>query len=453
MIGHEVFAMRGSKIGMAVAFTAVSLLMLPGCRGGANKDGAPSGAGGEADAGPAAGQSSGGPAPDGGRGNRGAGGAMGGPGGAGGGPGGAGGGPGGGARVVPVVATQVERRDVPIFLEGLGNVVAFKTVAVRPQVDGRLEQVLFREGQEVKQGAVLAQIDRRPFLIQLHQAEGAQARDSAQLRDLKLNLERYKDLRARKLIAQQQVDDQAALVGQLEGAVQIDQAAIESAKLNLDYARILAPIDGTTGIRQVDPGNIVHAADPTGIVVITQLDPISMIFTLPEDELPRIAPELARGQLPVEAWSRDGRTRLAIGKLGLVDNQINASTGTVRLKAIFENPQHLLWPNQFIKARLQLTTRKDALVVPSTVVQRGAEGTYAYVINQDQTVAPRAVEVELTQGDQTLIAKGLAEGEQVVVDGQAQLRAGAKVLPRPFAAQKPPLQRSAGDAPRVGPAR
>jgi membrane fusion protein, multidrug efflux system len=446
MIGHEVFAMRRSNIGMAVAFTAVSLLLLPGCRGGSNKDGAASGAGGEADAGPAAGPSSGGPASDGKPGSPGAGGATGG-------PGGAGGGPGGGARVVPVVATQVERRDVPIFLEGLGNVVAFKTVAVRPQVDGRLDRVLFREGQEVKQGEVLAQIDPRPFLIQLHQAEGAQARDSAQLKDLKLNLDRYKDLRARRLIAQQQVDDQAAQVGQLEGAVQIDRAAIESAKLNLDYARILAPIDGTTGIRQVDPGNIVHAADPTGIVVITQLDPISMVFTLPEDELPRIAPELARGQLPVEAWSRDGRTRLAIGKLGLVDNQINASTGTVRLKAIFENPQHLLWPNQFIKARLQLTTRKDALVVPSTVVQRGADGTYAYVINQDQTVAPRAVEVELTQGDQTLVAKGLAEGEQVVVDGQAQLRAGAKVQPRPFAAQKPPLQRSAGDAPRVGPAR
>jgi multidrug efflux system membrane fusion protein len=354
---------------------------------------------------------------------------------------------------VPVVATQVERRDVPIFLEGLGNVVAFKTVSVRSQVDGRLEQVLFREGQAVKRGEVLAQIDPRPFRIQLHQAEGAHARDSAQLKDLKLNLDRYKDLRARKLIAQQQVDDQAAQVGQLEGVVQIDQAAIESAKLNLDYARILAPIDGTTGIRQVDPGNLVRASDATGIVVITQLDPISMVFTLPEDELPRIAPQLALGQLPVEAWSRDGRTRLAIGKLGLVDNQINTSTATVRLKAIFENPQHLLWPNQFIKARLQLTTRKDALVVPSTVVQRGADGTYAYVINQDQTVAPRVVEVELTQGDQTLIAKGLAAGEQVVVDGQAQLRAGAKVLARPLAAQKPPLQRSAGDTPRVGPAR
>lgn len=435
MSGRGVVAMRMRRVRRAAALVLVSLSAVPACRGGANKDAAAA-RGGERGT-PSPGRGAAGDRAPG----------AGGP--------GEPGGPvaGGGGRVVPVIATQVERRDVPVFLEGLGNVVAFKTVAVRPQVDGRLEKVLFREGQAVKQGEVLAQIDPRPYLIQLHQAQGAHARDSAQLKAVQLNLERYKDLRARKLIAQQQVDDQSAQVGQLEGAVRIDQAAIESARLNLDYARILAPIDGVTGIRQVDPGNLVRASDPTGIVVITQLDPISMVFTLPEDELPRIAPQLSRGELPVEAWSRDGRTRLAVGKLGLVDNQINAATATVRLKAIFDNPQHLLWPNQFIKARLQLTTRKDALVVPSTVVQRGAEGAYAYVINQDQTVAPRAVEIELAQGDQTLISKGLAEGEQVVVDGQAQLRAGAKVLPRPLAAQKPPLQHPAGDAPRVGPAR
>ena len=359
----------------------------------------------------------------------------------------------GGGRVVPVLATAVEVGDVPVFLEGLGNVIAYKTVQVRSLVDGRLDKVLFKEGQTVRAGEVLAQIDPRPFLIQLHQAEGAQARDKAQLQDLKLNLERYKDLRARKLIAQQQVDDQAAQVGQLEGAIRIDQAAIESARLNLDYARITAPITGVTGVRQVDPGNVVHASDPAGIVLLTQLDPISLLFTLPEDDLPKIALQLGRGPLAVEAWSRDDQTRLNIGKLELVDNQINASTGTVRLKATFANPRHLLWPNQFINARLHLTTLVNALVVPSTVVQRGPEGLFAYVINQDQTVVPRAVEVALTQGEQTIIAKGLAAGEQVVVDGQSQLRAGAKVQPRQMSAHAMPPLQQAGDAPRVGPAR
>ena len=358
-----------------------------------------------------------------------------------------------GGRVVPVLATAAVLGDVPVFLEGLGNVIAYKTVQVRSQVDGRLDKVLFKEGQAVRRGEVLAQIDPRPFLIQLHQAEGAQARDRAQLQDLKLNLERFKDLRGRKLIAQQQVDDQAAQVGQLDGAVRIDQAAIESARLNLDYARITAPISGVTGVRQVDPGNVVHASDPAGIVLVTQLDPISLLFSLPEGNLPRIAQQFARGPLQVEAWSRDGQTRLGIGKLELVDNQINASTGTVRLKAVFANPQHLLWPNQFIKSRLHLTTLQNALVVPSTVVQRGPEGTFAWVINQDQTVVPRAVEVELTQGEQTVIAKGLAPGEQVVVDGQSQLRAGAKVQPRQMPQHSMPPLQQAGDAPRVGPAR
>lgn len=350
---------------------------------------------------------------------------------------GAGGPGGGGARVVPVAAAPVERRDVPIFLEGLGSVVAYKTVAVRPQVDGRLDQVLFREGQAVHKGDVLAQIDPRPFSIQLHQAEGSLARDKAQLDAARLNLKRYQELRARKLIAQQQVDDQAAQAGQLEGAVRIDEAAMESARLNLAYARIVSPIDGVTGVRQVDPGNLVHGSDAAGIVVITQLDPISLLFNLPEDELPRIAPQLLRGELPVEAWSRDGQTLLGTGKLDLVDNQINQTTATVRLKATFANPEHLLWPNQFIKARLRLTVRKDALVVPATAVQRGPDGTFAYVIQPDQTVVPRAVTVELTQDDLSLVAKGLEAGEQVVVEGQGQLRAGARVQPRPAQPPQP----------------
>lgn len=349
-------------------------------------------------------------------------------------------------RAVPVVEAQVQKRDVPIFLEGLGTVSAFRTVTVKPQVDGRLDQVLFREGQPVRAGELLARIDPRPFQNQLRQAEGALARDEAQRKAAQLNLERYRNLVAQKLIAQQQADDQAALVGQLDGAVQVDRAAIASARLNLDYAAIRSPIDGVTGVRLVDSGNVVRAADPNGLVVIAQLDPIAVLFSLPQDELPRVMGELSRGELPVESWSRDGGLKLATGKLLLVDNQINAATATLRLKAVFPNPQRLLWPNQFVKARLLLTTRKDALVVPSTVPQRGPEGTFAYVIQPDLTVQPRPIEVEITEGDISVIARGLTEGERVVADGQNQLRAGSKVSPRPAGGQRPPRE---GEGPKA----
>ena len=352
-------------------------------------------------------------------------------------------------RQVPVIEATVQKRDVPIFLDGLGSVTAFKTVTVRSQVDGRLDQVFFREGQAVHAGDLLAKIDPRPFHNQLHQAEGALARDGAQLKAAQLNQERYRNLVAQKLIAQQQSDDQSALVGQLEGAVQVDRATIDVAKLNLDYATIRAPIDGVTGVRIVDPGNLMKAADATGLVVLTQLDPISVIFSLPQDELPRVMQELTAAQLPVEAWSGDGAQKLATGKLALIDNQINAATATLRLKAVFPNPQRLLWPNQFVKARLLLTTRKDVLVVPATVPQRGPEGTYAYVIQPDQTVQPRPIEVEITEGDLAVISRGLVEGEKVVADGQNQLRAGAKVAPRPAGAgnqQRPPRE---GEGPKA----
>ena len=334
-------------------------------------------------------------------------------------------------RQVPVIEAVVQRKDVPIYLDGLGSVTALKTVTVRSQVDGRLDKVLFREGQAVRAGDLLAQIDPRPFQNQLHQAEGALARDTAQLKAAKLNLERYRHLAEQKLIAPQQADDQAALVGQLEGAVQVDHATIDAAKLNLDYAAIRSPTDGVTGIRLVDPGNLVHAGDAGGLVVITQLDPIAVVFSLPQDELPRVMAQLAQAQLPVEAWSRDGAQKLATGRLALVDNQINAATATMRLKAIFPNAGRLLWPNQFVKARLQLTTRKDALVVPSTVPQRGPEGTFAYVIQPDQTVQAKPIEVEITEGDISVVARGLAEGDHVVAEGQSQLRQGARVAARP----------------------
>jgi len=350
-------------------------------------------------------------------------------------------------RAVPAVVATVQRRDVPIYLDGLGNVTAFKTVTVRCQVDGRLDQVLFKEGEPVKAGELLARIDPRPFQNQLQQALGALERDRAQLEGARRNFERYRQLAAKKLIPQQQADDQAAVVGQFEGAVRVDQATIEVARLNLDYANIKSPIDGVTGVRLVDPGNLVRASDPNGLVVITQLDPIAVLFSLPQDDLPRVMQELQRGLLSVEAWNRDGAQKLATGQLALVDNQINAATATMRLKAVFPNPQRLLWPNQFVKSRLLLTVRKDALVVPSTVPQRGPEGTFAYVVQPDQTVQPRNIEVEHTEGDIAIIAKGLAEGEQVVADGQNQLRAGSKVIPRPSG--QPARAPREGEVPRA----
>jgi membrane fusion protein, multidrug efflux system len=345
-------------------------------------------------------------------------------------------------RPVPVVLATAAARDVPLTLEGLGTVTAYKTVIVRPQVDGRLDKVEFREGQAVKRGELLAEIDPRPFEIMLHQGQAALARDEGQLHGAERDLERYQAVVTKQLIPQQQVDDQRATVEQLRGATQGDQAQIENARLQLDYARIKSPLDGVTGVRQVDPGNIVHAADPTGIVVVTQLDPIAVLFTLPEDDLPGVA--AARGQagadratgpdrltgLEVEALSRDGTTTLATGKLEVVDNQINTSTATIRCKAIFPNPDHALWPNQFVKTRLRLSVKKGAIVVPAVAVQRGPQGTFVYVVGADETAQSRPVTVDVLEGDQALIAKGVAAGDAVVIEGQSQLRPGAKVAAR-----------------------
>jgi len=337
------------------------------------------------------------------------------------------------SRPVTVATVVAAQRDVPIYLDGLGTVTAWKTVTVRSQVDGRLEKVLFREGQAVKKGELLAQVDARPFLSQLHQAEGALGRDSALLRNGRLNLERYASLRQQNLVSQQQVDDQQAAVGQYEGAVAMDQAQIETAKLNLEYARITAPIDGVTGVRMVDEGNLVRANDASGIVVITQIDPIAVLFTLPEDDLHRITARMNEGKLPVDAYSREGDTLLGTGELLVLDNQINQATATLRLKAVFENSKRLLWPNQFVKTRLLLSVRKDALVIPATGVQRGPKGTFAYVVQADKTAAPRPIEVEMLVRDQALVGRGLAAGDEVVIEGQNQLRPGAKVAPTPRA--------------------
>jgi len=333
-------------------------------------------------------------------------------------------------RVVPVVSATVTRRDVPTWLEGLGTVVAYKTITVKSQVDGRLDQVLFKEGDPVKRGQVIAQIDPRPFQIQLHQAEGALARDRAQLLNARINLERNKTLLERKLVAQSSVDDATAAVGQLEGTVEVDQAAIESARLSLDYARITSPVDGVTGVRAVDPGNLVHANDANGMVVVTQLDPIAVLFTLPQDDLPRISAQMEHGKLEVRAYSRDGATLLGTGSLELIDNQINQTTATLRLKAVMPNPHRALWPNQFVKARLLLGTRQDALVVPATTLQRGPNGTFVYVIGKDDVVSVRPVRADPPLGQIAIVDQGLTEGERVVSDGQNQLRAGTKVAPR-----------------------
>jgi membrane fusion protein, multidrug efflux system len=334
-------------------------------------------------------------------------------------------------RVVPVLLAPVLKKDFPIYLDGLGSAVPLHTVTVHTLVDGRMDTVAFKEGQFVHKGDFLAQVDPRPYVIQLHTAEANLARDSAQAREGRVNLERYRSLRKENLIAQQQVDDTQALVDQYDATVRSDQVSIDSAKLNLDYAHIVSPIDGVTGVRLIDPGNIVHAADTTGIVVLTQLDPMTVIFTLPEDDLPRIALKFEPGVLDVEAYSRDGLLKLGTGKLTLIDNEINQTTATIRLRAVFDNPKSALWPNEFVKARLLLTMQKDALVIPAAAIQRGPTGMFVYVVGGDNTPSTQPVELDSIQGDSAIIAKGLSPGQQVVIDGQNQIRPGSKVSSRP----------------------
>jgi multidrug efflux system membrane fusion protein len=334
-------------------------------------------------------------------------------------------------RTIPVLTAEVVQKDVPVVLEGLGSVTAFYTVTVKTQVDGRIDKVHFTEGQSVKKGDVLVQIDPRPFAIQLETAQAKLVQDVANEKNAKLNADRYKTLSQQNLIAIQQYTDQQAMVDQLDAQMRGDQAAIDAAKLNLDYARITSPIDGVTGIRLVDPGNVVHAVDTTGLVVVTELDPIAVYFTLPEDDLTPINEAMAAGQLKVEARSRAGDQHLAEGKLTVIDNEINQQTATLKLKAVFDNPKHLLWPNQFVKARLQLSTRKNAIVVPAAVVQHGPNGTFAYVVGADNTVTNQPVTLTAIQGDNAVIASGLTAGQQVVVDGQGQLRPGARVVTKP----------------------
>jgi multidrug efflux system membrane fusion protein len=328
---------------------------------------------------------------------------------------------------VPVIAGTAAVQNVPVYVRGLGTVQAFQTVSVRTRVDGQITKVLFTEGQEVKTGDPLFQIDPRPFQAALEQAQAMKTRDEAQLQGAQLDLERYAKLLPTGFQTRQQYDQQLATVGQLKGSIAADQAQIDSAQLNLQYADIRSPIDGRTGARLVDLGNFVQAGQNTALVSITQIKPIFVSFTVPQEHLVDIRANQARSALEVEAYASDDKTLLSRGKLTLIDNQVDTTTGTIHLKATFDNADERLWPGEFVSARLVLSTRDQAIVVPAQTVMQGPQGAYIYVIKPDDTVERRPVQVASTQDNLAVVEKGLAHGERVVVDGQYRLTEGVKV--------------------------
>ena len=349
-----------------------------------------------------------------------------------GGPGGSGGRRGGGGfdpnRVQPVTAVPAKVADINVVQTALGTVAALKVATVKARVDGLLQDVLFREGQIVRAGDVLAQIDPKPLQVALSQVEGQLARDQAQLNNARLDLERYKTLLAQDSIAKQQLDQQESLVRQFEGTVKVDQAQVDNARLQLGYTKVTAPIPGRLGLRQVDSGNIIRSSDAAGLVVITQIDPITVVFTIPQDNLQRVLKQLKAGEkLAVDAWDREQKNKLATGFLISTDNQIDTATGTIKLKAQFPNPDGLLFPNQFVNVKMIVDTRKDATVIPLAAIQRGAQGTIVYVVKEDKTTSVRVVKMGPTENDNVAIDSGIAAGELVVTDGIDRLREGAKV--------------------------
>jgi membrane fusion protein, multidrug efflux system len=341
------------------------------------------------------------------------------------------GGPGGGYnpdQIVPVVVSTATRGDLPVFFNGLGTVTAYNTVTVRSRVDGQIVKINFTEGQMVHEGEALVEIDPRPYQVQLEQAEGQLAKDQAQLRDAQVDFDRYQQLFKAGVIPKQQVDTQTAQVGQFTGSIKADQASIDNAKLQITYSHITAPISGRVGLRLVDVGNIVHANDTAGLVVITQLQPIAVIFSLPQDQLSGVIAKLhGGGPLPVEAYDRDDTTKVATGKLLTIDNQIDTTTGTYKLKAVFSNEKDNLFPNQFVNVHLLVDTKRNVTIVPATAIARGPQGTYVYLTQKDSRVKIQPVTVTLNSGSSVAIGKGLRAGDTVVIDGQDKLQDGSKI--------------------------
>jgi multidrug efflux system membrane fusion protein len=335
-----------------------------------------------------------------------------------------------GGQVVAVDIAEVKRADIPVYLEGLGTIQAFNTVTVTARVDGELQKIAFEEGRTVNKGDLLAQIDPRSFQAALGQALAAKAKDEAQLQSAKADLERYLTLAPENLASKQILDAQRATVAGLEAQIKGDQASIDNAHTQLQYTSITSPIQGRTGIRRVDVGNNVHASDTSGIVVVTQLQPISLIFTLPEDTIGVIGSALSAGPVTVAAMSRDGSAELDRGTVTLVDNQIDQTTGTIRIKAVFPNTQNKLWPGQYVDARVLVRTDRSALTIPVAAVQRGPDGMFAYVVKPDATVEARPLKVGEESGSVYVVQEGISDGERVVTSNQYRLQPGAHVAGR-----------------------
>ncbi|HWN76044.1 MAG TPA: MdtA/MuxA family multidrug efflux RND transporter periplasmic adaptor subunit [Candidatus Udaeobacter sp.] len=377
------------------------------------------------------------------------------------GPGGAAGMGAAGGFVVPVVVATATKGDLPVFLNGLGNVTAFNTVTVRSRVDGQIVKINFTEGQYVKEGDSLVEIDPRPYQVQLEQAQGQLAKDQAQLRDVQVDYERFKLLFQEGVIPKQQLDTQQAQVGTFEGAIKADNATIDNAKLLITYSHITAPISGRVGLRLVDIGNMVHATDTNGLLVITQLQPIATLFSLPQDQLPQVMARMKKGApISVEAYDRDNTTKLATGKLLTIDNQIDTTTGTYKLKAVFDNARNELFPNQFVNVHLLVDTKKSVVLVPTTAILRGPQGTYVFAVGSDNKVKIHIVSLAETNGNITGVASGLNAGDVVVTDGQDKLQEGSKVEPRQSSVPNAPGDKNASAnanspfaSPAGGPAR
>ena len=350
---------------------------------------------------------------------------------------------------VPVGVATVRQRDFDVFLVGLGSVQAFNTVSLKTRIDGQIMQVNFREGQDVKAGDLLILIDPRPYQVALQQAQAQLQKDEAQLTNAKAQYDRNKVLYEQGVIARQDLDTLEASFGTYEGTIAADKAAIENAKLNLTYCSIRSPINGRVGLRQVDPGNYVTAAGNTPMLIITQLHPIAVVFTLPEDQLQQVATQMRKGTLQVDAYSRDDQTKLATATLLTIDNQIDQTTGTARLKSVFDNPENTLWPNQFVNVHLLLEKRKNAITMPGAAIQRGPNGNFVYAVDGNNTVQMKPVQIALTQGNAVVVASGVQPGDRVVTDGQEKLQVGSKVSPQAPArnaseGQEQPAQQSRG---------